>query len=268
MQPTDELYYKYAGVIDSVVRYYSRKCPDLADELFLQAQYVFCTACLSYDPNHGKGASFETWLRRQLQSITHVIIKASRGPSTVEDIDKSAVTWSVLEESRRSLRHDDVDAMEDLADVASQEYVKEYGANLENEGTLGYPPEMVPYIKALTGDALQVFNDYCHGKFELNLPFNMTLEKQKAREVLNPTRLHRRLYAKEGWSLDRVRKAWDGLVRMFDNYRRDKMPIMLTVSRNSSASKKPTRSRKTKLMEDLKDIVCCTNMQVELFAST
>lgn len=238
MQPTDELYYKYAGVIDSVVHYYSRKCPDLADELFLQAQYVFCTACLSYDPNHAKGASFETWLRRQLQSITHVITKASKGPSTVKGVDKSAVTWSAVEESHYSQCHDDVDAMEDLADIASQDYVKGYGANLENEKNLGYPPEMIPYIEALTGDALQIFNDYCQGKFELAMPFNMTLEKQKAREVLNPTRLHRRLYSKEGWSLDRVRKAWDVLTRTFDNYRKGKIPVAINVVRGKSTVNK------------------------------
>lgn len=255
MQPTDELYYKYAGVIDSCVRYYSRKCPDLADELFLQAQYVFCTACLSYDPSHSKGASFETWLRRQLQSITHVITKASRGPSMVVDVDKSAVTWSVLEESRRSLHHDDVDGMEDLADVASQEYVKEYGANLENEENLGYPPEMIPYVKALTGDALQIFNDYCQGKFELGVPFNMPLERQRAREILNPNRLHRRLYSKEGWSLDRVRKAWNNLTQVFYNYRNGKIPARASLVRTNL---KPNNT--TSILKGL-------NEQVELFAS-
>lgn len=265
MQPTDELYYKYAGVIDSVVRHYSRKCPDLADELFLQAQYVFCTACLSYNPSHSAGASFETWLRRQLQSITHIITRASKGPSMIVGIDKSVITWGVLEDAWHNASKTDSEPLEDLADVANSQYVKEYGSNLETEDSLGYPPEMIPYIKALTGDSLRIFEDYCQGKFELSLPFNMPLERQKAREVLNPTRLHRRLYSKEGWSLDRVRKAWDGLVRMFDNYRKEKMPIMIIVSRES---KKPTRSRKIKLLEELKSLVCLADTQVELFAST
>lgn len=279
MQPTDELYYKYAGVIDSVVHYYSRKCPDLADELFLQAQYVFCTACLSYDPNHAKGASFETWLRRQLQSITHVITKASKGPSTVEDVTKSAVTWSVLEESRNNHHNDDLEALEDLADVASQEYVKEYGANLENEENLGYPPEMIPYIKALTGDALQIFNDYCQGKFELGVPFNMPLERQKAREVLNPNRLHRRLYSKEGWSLDRVRTAWLNLTNVFNNYRTGKIPAMVNLVKASNTTKSsgwldrfkekhnmPYSAYRNKVKRGLLPIPDGSNEQVELFA--
>lgn len=242
MQPTEELYYKYAGVITSVVNKYARKCPDVEEELFLQAQLVFCQACLSYDPNHPSKASFETWLRNQLKSITSVINKATHGPSLLKSTNASAVTVSML--AQNISREEDEDPT-DISDVATKWFIEEYGDNLSNGTNNGdYPSEMKPYIEALTGDSLRVFQDFCKGKFELKPQKFMTIAKRRAREVLNPIRLYRRLYRKEGWSLERVRNAWRGLRGIFSSYTSGKLPVMFCNPKFAQARPKKRQPRK------------------------
>ena len=242
MKPTTELYYKYAGVITSVVNSYAWNCPKyIKDELQLQAELVFCEACLSYDPNHPSKASFETWLRNQLKSITRVISKAAHGPSLVKDGGQSVMTINML--ARNISRKKDEDPL-DISDTASKWYLNDYSDNLlKGLGDSEYPEEIYPYIKALNEDALQIFQDFCKGKFMLTPQKFMTIAKRKAREVLNPTRLYRRLYMQEGWSLERVRKAWKDLCSVISSYRMGTLPSHVYTS-GSRTSNGPSETAK------------------------
>ena len=230
MKPTEELYYKYAGVLTSVVNSYAWDCPkDIQEEMMLQAELVFCEACLSYDPDHPSKASFETWLRQQLKSITSVLRKASRGPSMVKNGNQSAVPVSMLAQNISREESEDDDDPVDISDVASNWYLDDYSKSLYNgEDLCEFPEEMHPYIKALKGDSLRIFQDYCRGKFNSKPQKFMTVAKRKAREVLNPVRLYRRLYINEGWSLERVRNAWRGLRGVFYAYNKGTLPMLIS----------------------------------------
>lgn len=246
MQPTDELYYKYAGVVSSVAYYYAQSCPSLADDLLLQAQYIFCKACLSYDENHECGASFETWLRNQLQSLTNMIDREIHGPSYLKSTKvktgkfkdgkeiESKVLTPMFKESNIALRaktlDKDIDSRDILTNLACGYYVHDYssriGATASDLSYDEYPPEMKPYIQGLTGDALTLFNDFCDGCFVPPPQKNITRAKQKTREILNPLKMYRRKYMAMGWSLDRVKNAWKGLHGMLKNYMLGKLPSM------------------------------------------
>lgn len=228
LKPTTELYYKYAGVITSVVNSYAWDCPkDIQDEMMLQAELVFCEACLSYDPDHPSKASFETWLRNQLKSITCVIRKASKGPSLLKNCNASAVTVNMLAQNISREEDEDEDPV-DISDVTPNWVLEDYSAKLLNGvDHCEFPEEMHPYIKALQGDSLRIFQDFCRGKFNLKPQKFMTVAKRKAREVLNPTRLYRRLYMQEGWSLERVRNAWRGLRGVFNAYNKGTFPMLV-----------------------------------------
>lgn len=231
MKPTNALYYRYAGVITSVVNHYAIDCPSVRDELLLEAQLVFCQACLTYDPNHESGASFETWLRQKLQAITYIIKKATRGPNmiklpkTKEPVNNSVVTVSMLAQNISKL--DDEDPV-DISDASPNWYLEEYGKKNDLGTEIGeFPMEMQPYIESLKGDSLRIFQDFCRGRFNLKPQKFMTIAKKKAREVLNPNRLHRRVYMHEGWSLERVKVAWKGLSSVFRNYINGQLPCMV-----------------------------------------
>lgn len=235
MQPTDELYYKYAGVLTSVAYQYARECPKevqkyVRDEMFLQAQLVFCEACLSYNPDHPSGASFETWLRNQLQSITSIKNKAKRGPNLLKSCNTPLVQMQTIENVVSQSKDEDNDKT-DISDFTASWYIEEYGNNLSN-GTdkMEFPSEMLPYIKALQGDSLRIFQDFCRRRFDLTPPNNLTRAKIRAREHLNPMRLYRRVYMKEGWSLERVRNAWRGLRGIIRSYMTGKLPASVCSS--------------------------------------
>lgn len=249
MQPTDALYYKYAGVIDSVVNNYAHKCPDIKDDLYLQAQLVFCQACLSYDPNHPSHASFETWLRRQLESITALIKKAASGPSLIKGTNMSAIPMAMIEVAYNTENEEDY---VDISNIANLEYVHDYGVNLETMHNSDYPPEMQPYIDALSGDSLKIFQDFCAGKFDLAAPKFKTIAKQKADACLNPIRIYRRVYIHEGWSLDRVKEAWKTLHSVISNYRRGKLPSKI-YTKDTSSVNTPMDNKRKKWMESFKD---------------
>lgn len=251
MQPTDELYYKYAGVISSVAYHYAQSCPSLADDLLLQAQYIFCKACLSYDEDHDSGASFETWLRNQLQSLSNMIDREIHGPSYLKhgkyktgkfkdgkEIESNIPTPfakecdAIFRVKNRvaSGSSDKIDYMDSLTGLATDWYVHEYtkkmGASTSDLSYDEYPPELKPYIQGLTGDALTMFHDYCDGCFAAPPWKNITRAKQKNREILNPMKMYRRKYMAMGWSLERVKNAWKGLRGMFRNYLKGKLPSM------------------------------------------
>ena len=246
MKPTDELYYRYAGVISSVAYKYAQKCPAIADDLLLQARYIFCKACLSYKEDHNSGASFETWLRNQLQALSNMIDKEVHGPSFVKQGTmktgkfkdgkevESKVLTPVYKEGTAILKAksigDKVDCTDILTDMASNWYLSDYNENLSaSDGGNEYdefPPELLPYIKGLTGDAYTLFQDFCAGCFDPPPQRNITKAKQKTREILNPLKMYRRKYMDMGWSLDRVKYAWKGLHGMLRNYMVGKLPCM------------------------------------------
>lgn len=233
MKPTDALYYKYADVITSVVNAYAWNCPkDIQDELLLEAQLVFCKACLTYDPDHESGASFETWLRQKLQAITGIIKGAVRGPTMVkvpktkERVNNSVITVSMLAQNISKL--EDEDPVE-ISDAAPNWYLEEYGKQSDLGTYSGeFPKEMAVYIQSLKGDSLQIFQDFCMGRFSLKPQKFLTIAKKRAREVLNPNRLYRRVYMQEGWSLDRVKQAWKELSSVFKCYMTGQLPSVLT----------------------------------------
>lgn len=248
MQPTEELYYKYAGVLTSVVNKYAYGCPKevqdyVQDELFLQAQLVFCQACLSYDPNHPSGASFETWLRNQLKSITAIKNKAKHGPNLLKSCSTPLVQMQTIKDVVAKSRDEDDDKT-DISDFTESWYLENYEQNLSN-GTenMEFPEDMIPYIKALRGDSLRIFQDFCRRRFDLTPPNNLTRAKIRAREYLNPIRLYRRVYMHEGWTLDRVRNAWRGLRGIFRNYMTGKLPASICDPKFNPVPKK-SRARK------------------------
>lgn len=234
MQPTDELYYKYQGVINAVVYNYAWRCPALADELYLQAQYIFCKACLSYDPNHESGASFKTWLVQQLHSLTDLIDALNRGPTTNRVgstpflQERSAVTQAAQHDRTGTAK----DSHDTLSNIASSWYVKEYGDKFTMDDE-GYPERLRPYVENLTGDSLTMFKDFCAGMFDPIVNTPITRSRRLACETLNPLKMYRRHYMAQGWSLDRVRNAWKGLHGMLRNYVLGKKPIVAIAQENA-----------------------------------
>ncbi len=219
LKPTDKLYYQYAGVISSVVKQYAKKCPDLKDELFLQAQLVFCQACLSYDPHHKSGASFETWLRNKLKSITGIIKKAAHGPCLLKGVGSPyALTWSAIEKeyTDKDRSGDKKDQSKQLTTLLMDEYTSRINDCIDGDSE--YPDELLPYFNALKGDALQVFKDFCNGAFERAPTKGMTMDEKKELMRLNPMKLYRRLYKEKGWSIARVTNAWRNLHGIMEAY--------------------------------------------------
>lgn len=234
MKPTDELYFKYAGVITSVVNKYAYNFPELADDLYLQAQLVFCQACLTYDPEktgaNGKVASFETWLRNKLKSLNMVIRKEIHGPCTMKHLgNPQAITVTKL---AQDVAREPEDDPIDISDAVSQSLLKDYSDNLA--GNIGeshdYPEELIPYICALRGDSLRVFKDFCEGRFEREPRKNLTKAMQRARSIYDPHYLYRKVYRDCGWSLARVQNAWRGLHGILKNYLDGKMPAPITMA--------------------------------------
>lgn len=249
MKPTDELYFQYAGVITSVVNKYAHDFPDLADDLFLQAQLLFCQACLSYDPErnvgkNGKIASFETWLRNKLKSLNMVIRKASKGPCSDRHLgNPPAICFSEIE--RAASTADKTSKKTDYTDT-DQPYaipmnvLQEYTEKLSDGTDKGhdYPEALLPYIRALRGDALQVFKDYCLGAFERKERKNyIPIALQKARAIYDPRYIYRAVYRDRGWSYARVQNAWRGLHGILKNYLDGKLPTNV----NNSSTRKRLR---------------------------
>lgn len=177
-----------------------------------------------------------------MQSITSLINKASTGPSHIKGTNQSVVPMSVIEQTYATSSEDD-DPVE-ISNVADSSVVREYGENLESTDASDFPPDMMPYIHALKGDSLRIFQDFCEGKFELMPPKFMTVAKRKARECLNPIRIYRRVYIKEGWSLERVRNAWRGLQGIFSCYCNNKLPALLCSPKFAQASTEENSSEK------------------------
>lgn len=256
MKPTEELYYKYAGVISSVVDKYAYQCPDLADDLLLQAQLLFCQACVTYDPDHPSKATFETWLRNKLQDVSALVKKATRGPCLIkiEKVKKPAAkknkAWArkainpacsddnnltpiqtMRDISESTERQPDDDPI-DISDVTCGYILEDYSKKLSDGTEEGhdYPKAMLPYIRALRGDSLRVFKDFCEGRFEREPRKNLTKAMQRARGIYDPRYLYRKVYRDCGWSLARVQNAWRGLHGILKNYLDGKMPAPITMA--------------------------------------
>lgn len=275
MKPTEELYYKYAGVISSVVDKYAYQCPDLADDLLLQAQLLFCQACVTYDPDHPSKASFETWLRNKLRDVTSLIKKQCRGPSLIKKAPsektvraiKQKNPWSaelcectVIDEYTSSAvipEHyiNDITPYKsypikskvnlvkasqsfgnfenlELSDITCKYVLEDYSKKIaDGEDKDGenhdYPKAMLPYIRALRGDSLQVFKDFCEGRLEREPRKNLSFAKQKARGILSPSYIYNKFYKEKGWSRSRVENAWRGLRGMLKNYVDGKLPTTI-----------------------------------------
>ena len=249
MKPTDELYFQYAGVITSVVNKYAYDFPDLADDLFLQAQLLFCQACLSYDPEknvgkNGKVASFETWLRNNLKSLNMVIRKAAKGPCSDRHLgNPPAICFSEIERiasTAGKAGEDPDDNDTDQPYAIKMNVLQEYAENLSDGTDKGhdYPDALLPYIRALRGDALQVFKDYCLGAFERKDRKNITIAQKKARAIYDPRYIYRAVYRDRGWSFARVQNAWRGLHGILKNYLDGKLPVNI----NNPSTRKRLRT--------------------------
>lgn len=249
MKPTDELYFQYAGVITSVVNKYAHDFPDLADDLFLQAQLLFCQACLSYDPEknvgkNGKIASFETWLRNNLKSLNMVIRKAAKGPCSDRHLgNPPAICFSEIERlasTAGKAGEDPDDNDTDQPYAIKMNVLQEYAENLSDGTDKGhdYPDALLPYIRALRGDALQVFKDYCLGAFERKDRKNITIAQKKARAIYDPRYIYRAVYRDRGWSYARVQNAWRGLHGILKNYLDGKLPVNI----NNPSTRKRLRT--------------------------
>lgn len=252
MQPSEELYYhnlyyQYAGVIDSVVERYAEKCPECRDDLRFEAIAVFWEACRTYDPNHASGASFKTWLVNQLRSITSVLKKGARGPTRLKGVQgMSVIPVRRLAQNFTRNPKDDIRDPVGLSDASEKWYLQEYGSQLVNgEETDGFPPEMQAYINALKGDSLKIFKDFCEGRFDsVQQTQYMSRKRIRKLETLNPVKIYRRLYRQEGWSLERVRNAWRGLSGVFASYMSATVPSMVCDPKFIHKPKKKTKCRK------------------------
>ena len=255
MKPTEELYYQYAGVITSVVNKYAYQCPDLADDLFLQAQLLFCQACVTYDPDHPSKASFETWLRNKLQDVSALVKKATRGPCLIKmekpkktetavkrkrvwarkpvkpqcSEDNTATNIMLLQEIADNVKREPEDDPIELSDVTCGYILEDYSNKLSDGTADGhdYPRAMLPYIRALRGDALQVFKDFCEGRLDREPRTNLSIAKQKARGIFTPSYIYNKFYKQKGWTRSRVENAWRGLRGMLKNYVDGKMPTVI-----------------------------------------
>lgn len=229
MHPTDELYYQYASVIESVAKKYAMACPDidtdknLYDDLVAQANYVFCLSCLSYDPDYrtpdGRKASFETWLRDNLKSLTRVLDKRMHGPCALRGCDNPR--WELETEifAEQNKSEDKSKRVEEFTETSSSWYLSGYGKALDmgNE-CREYPKDMQPYIDALKGDPLTIFKDFCSEIVAKESAKSLSRTERNRLNSLNPKKLYLRHYKDIGWSLARVRTAWKVVRRVFWNY--------------------------------------------------
>jgi len=264
LKPTEELYYRYAGVITGVVNKYAYQCPDLTDDLQLQAALIFCQACITYDPDHPSQASFETWLRNKLQSISELVKDATRGPCLVkfeksgkhEIAVKRKRVWSkktinpkcaekintpvqTVKEISDTMQRKSEDML-DISDVTCGYILEDYGNNLSG-GTdkHDFPSDMLPYIHALRGDSLQVFKDFCEGRLERKPHHKLTREIQRKRGILSPSHIYNKFYKQKGWTRERVENAWRGLHGVLKNYLDGKLPSYVNnpLNRTNKVSK-------------------------------
>lgn len=220
MQPTDELYFEYAGVITRVVSRYAWKFPDLEDDLYLQAGLIFCKACLTYDPDNRENASFATWLEHKLHDLTTMIDKACNGPCSLKGRGAAALPMDVLE--RES---EDGERMEATYTGDSLSYVERYCRNLKDFHSSEYPDSMLPFIRSLEGDALQVFQDFVASRLELGA--SRSHKKSRQHRHLNPMRIFLRRYRGMGWTYERTRKAWQELTEAMMPYAVEAIPGMV-----------------------------------------
>lgn len=253
MKPTEELYYKYAGVISSVVDKYAYQCPDLADDLLLQAQLLFCQACVTYDPDHPSKATFETWLRNKLQDVSALVKKATRGPCLIkiEKVKKPAAkknkAWArkainpacsddnnltpiqIMRDISESTERQPDDDPIDISDVTCGYILEDYSKKLSDGTEEGhdYPKAMLPYIRSLRGDALQVFKDFCEGRLDREPVKHLSLARQRSRGILTASHIYNKFYKEKGWSRSRVENAWRGLRGMLKNYVDGKLPTVI-----------------------------------------
>lgn len=205
MTPTNDLYYKYAGIITSVVNRYATYCPDLRDDLYGEALLVFCDACKSYDPNHTSKAAFSTWLYRQLQSISRVMDKAINGP---------------VPEAHLHCPSADIPFQDALSVVAPAHSLDTYTDSLQQYTSSDFPSDMHKYLDTLRGDSFTIFQDFINGRLD-SAPDKygtISLERKRQKTYLNPTKLYIRRYKRLGWSIDRVRNAWLDVSRVVSSY--------------------------------------------------
>lgn len=229
MKATDELYFKYAGVITAVVNHYSRDFPDLEDELYLQAGLIFCQACEAFKPEHPSGASFDTFLRHKLHSLTWLIDKALHGPSLLESRGKAPVrVATVCDQDEDAAVGDPSCGTFALIQGIMPDTLVDYSRQLEASGE--YPQELLPYLEALQGDALQVFKDFTEGYFKIKPDPSRSREFNRAKEYLTPMKIYCRRYLKLGWSLERTRKAFNGIQGMLKLYMQGRLPCNLIPS--------------------------------------
>lgn len=225
MQPTDELYRKYAHVITAVVNRYAWQFPELEDDLYLQAGLVFCQACLTYDENHPSHASFRTWLENKLHSITDLIDRWNNGPTTLKG---KGSTPAVLHEPVDSHDEDDCIPMSGIYPAAG--FLDGYSANLLDYSTSEYPDRMKLTVDNLEGDALQIFRDWCAGRLDKSKNSSGVKKRRDERKTLNPMRIYRRRYMSLGWTFERTRKAWGDFTRAFKPYAGELLPGILGVA--------------------------------------
>ena len=214
MQPTDELYRQYAHVITAVVSRYSSKCPDLEDDLYLQAGLVFCQACLSYDPDHPSHASFKTYLAHKLHSITDLIEKFCNGPHALNVKGCNPVPLQIPADGSRE---DDMGFLYSPS-YPSRSYLDKYSQGLVDYNHGPYPDKMQGTLDALEGDALQVFHDWCAGLLDKSKNASGVKKRRDERKTLNTMRIYRRRYMAMGWTFERTREAWEAFSRAFRPY--------------------------------------------------
>lgn len=222
MEATDELYFKYARVIEKAVARYSVQFPELTDDLYLQAGLVFCEACKSYDSDHPSRASFGTWLAECLQSLSEIITKACHGPNLCIHGGPAPVRSYTIDGETEDCCDPSAGA---FAAALSTGIVDEYSSSLGIDGE--YPPEMRPYLELLQGDALQIFRDFGNNLFYVKPDTSKTRAYNKAHNYLTPKKIYMRRYLKLGWSWKRTCRAFETLKSALKLYTQDKLPCLL-----------------------------------------
>ena len=222
MEATNELYFKYLGVIEKAVARYSVQFPELADDLYLQAGLVFCQACATYDENHPSGASFGVWLSKCLKSLTELITTACHGPNLCIHGGPAPVRTYTIDGESEDCCDPSAGA---FAAALSTGVVDEYSRSLDSDGE--YPEEMRPYLELLQGDALQFFRDFADNLFYVKPDTSKTRAYNRAHNYLTPKKIYMRRYLKMGWSWKRTCQAFDTLRNVLKLYTKDKLPCLL-----------------------------------------
>ena len=222
MEPTDELYNKYAKVINSFIYKYACQYPDLEDDLYLQAGLLFCNACRTYDENHPSHASFNTWLLQSLHRITDMIDKWNNGPCMLKG--RGCVPSGLLEPADGNKGDDKVPVS---GIYPTGDYLAGYTKSMTDCNVNEYPDKMQGTLSHLEGEALQIFRDWCAGVLDKSKNSSGMKSRRDERKTLNPMRIYRRRYMALGWTFERTRKAWGQFSQSFQGYAQENYPSML-----------------------------------------